>query len=31
VVSAIGKAFKRPRGLKAFPVKVEAGKVLVEI
>ena len=31
VVSAIGKAFKRPRGLKAFSVKVEAGKVLVEI
>jgi 3-phenylpropionate/trans-cinnamate dioxygenase ferredoxin subunit len=31
VVSAIGKAFKRPRGLKSFPVKVEAGKVLVEI
>jgi 3-phenylpropionate/trans-cinnamate dioxygenase ferredoxin subunit len=31
VVSAIGKAFKRPRGLKAFSVKVEAGKILVEI
>ena len=31
VVSAIGKAFKKPRGLKTYPVKVEAGKVLVEI
>ncbi len=31
VVSAIGKAFKKPRGLKTFPVKTEAGKVLVEI
>jgi nitrite reductase/ring-hydroxylating ferredoxin subunit len=31
VVSAIGKAIKRPRGLKTYPVKAEAGKVLVEI
>ena len=31
VVSAIGKAIKRPRGLKTYPVKTEAGKVLVEI
>jgi 3-phenylpropionate/trans-cinnamate dioxygenase ferredoxin subunit len=31
VVSAIGKAIKRPRGLEAFPVRVEAGKILVEI
>jgi 3-phenylpropionate/trans-cinnamate dioxygenase ferredoxin subunit len=31
VVSAIGKAFKRPRGLKAFSVKVEAGKVMVDL
>jgi 3-phenylpropionate/trans-cinnamate dioxygenase ferredoxin subunit len=30
VVSAIGKAFKKPRGLKTYPVKTEAGKVLVE-
>ena len=31
VVSAIGKAFKKPRGLKTFPVKTEAGKILAEI
>lgn len=31
LVSAIGKAIKKPRGLQVFPLKVEAGKVLVEI
>ena len=31
VVSAIGKAFKKPRGLKIYAVKTESGKVLVEI
>jgi 3-phenylpropionate/trans-cinnamate dioxygenase ferredoxin component len=31
VVSAIGKAIKKPRGVKTYTVKVEAGKVLVEL
>ncbi|MDM7999643.1 MAG: Rieske 2Fe-2S domain-containing protein [Dehalococcoidia bacterium] len=31
VASAISKAIRKPRGLKTYPVKVEAGKVLVEI
>ncbi len=31
VVSAIGKAIKKPRGIRVLPVKTEAGRVLVEL
>ena len=31
VVAAIGKAIKKPRGIKVLPVRTEAGKVLVEL
>lgn len=31
VVSAIGKAIKKPRGVKTYPIKAEAGRVMVEI
>ncbi len=31
VVSALSKAVKKPRGLKTYPAKVEAGKVMIEI
>lgn len=31
LVSAIGKAIKKPRGLNTLPVKVEAGRILVQV
>jgi hypothetical protein len=31
VVSAIGKAIKKPRGIRVLPVKTEAGRVLVDV
>lgn len=31
VASTISKVIKKPRGLKTYPVKAEAGKVVVEI